>query len=154
MRSKPVKKEQKPADPIYKSKIVTRVINLVMRAGKKRVAEKLVYDVLNKLNEDRKTALDMFEGAVKNVMPKTEVRSRRVGGATYQIPSPVRYDRSEALAVRWLITAARKKKGKPMSEKLFEEMKNAYNGVGDAVKKRDDVHKMAEANKAFSHFRF
>jgi small subunit ribosomal protein S7 len=154
MRSKLIKKEQKPADSIFKSKVVTRFVNLVMRDGKKSVAEKLVYNVLDKLNDDKKLALDMFEGAVKNVMPKTEVRSRRVGGATYQIPSPVRYERSEALAVRWLIGAARKKKGKPMSEKLFEEMKNAYNGIGDAVKKRDDVHKMAEANKAFSHFRF
>jgi len=154
MRSGPIKKEQKPADPIYKSKIVARVVGLVMQAGKKSTAEGLVYGVLSKLNDDKKQALDIFESAVKNVMPKMEVRSRRVGGSTYQVPTPVRYERSEALAVRWIIGAARKKKGKPMVEKLSEEIKNAHQGIGDAIKKRDDVHKMAEANKAFSHFKF
>ena len=154
MRSGPVKKEQKPADPIYKSKIVARVVSLVMQHGEKRVAENIVYGVISKLNDDKKLAVETFESAVKNVMPKLEVRSRRVGGATYQIPSPVNYGRSEALAVRWIISAARKKKGKPMEEKLFEEIKNAHQGIGDAIKKRDDVHKMAEANKAFSHFKF
>lgn len=154
MRSGPVKKIQKPADAVYKSKMVARVINLVMRDGKKSVAENVVYKVINGLNEDKKQAVDIFEDAIKNVMPKLEVRSRRVGGATYQVPSPVRYERAEALAVRWIIGAARKKKGKPMTEKLSEEIKNAHQGIGDAIKKRDDVHKMAEANKAFSHFKF
>lgn len=154
MRSGPVKKEQKPADPVHKSKMVARVINLVMKDGEKSVAENVVYKVIDKLNEDKKQALDVFESAIKNVMPKLEVRSRRVGGATYQVPSPVRYERAEALAVRWIIGAARKKKGKPMVEKLLEEVKNAHQGIGDAIKKRDDVHKMAEANKAFSHFKF
>ena len=154
MRSGPVKKQQKPADPLFKSKLVARVISLVMRDGEKSVAEGVVYGALEKLAKDKKAALEMFEGAIKNVMPKLEVRSRRVGGATYQIPQPVRYERSEALAVRWIIGAARKKKGQPMTEKLFEELKNAHQGIGDAIKKRDDVHKMAEANKAFSHFRF
>ncbi|MBU0649931.1 30S ribosomal protein S7 [Patescibacteria group bacterium] len=154
MRSGPIRKEPRPGDPIFKSKLVSRVVNLVMQEGKKSVAEGIVYGVIDQLAEDKKQALELFEGAIKNVMPKTEVRSRRVGGATYQIPSPVRYDRSEALAVRWLINAARKKKGKPMEEKLLEEIKNAAQGVGDAIKKRDDVHKMAEANKAFSHFKF
>src|SRR3989339_222846 len=154
MRSGQVKKKVLLVDPVYKSKILNRVISLVMRAGEKKVAEGIVYGVLAKLAQEKKEALDMFEGAVKNVMPKTEVRSRRVGGATYQIPMPVRYERSEALAVRWLIGAARKKKGKPMVEKLTEELKNAHQGIGDAIKKRDDVHKMAEANKAFSHFKF
>ena len=125
-----------------------------MRDGEKSVAEGVVYGALQKLNEDKKVALDIFENAIKNLMPKLEVRSRRVGGATYQVPQPVRYERSEALAVRWLIGVARKKKGKPMEEKLAEELKNAHQGIGDAIKKRDDVHKMAEANKAFSHFKF
>ena len=154
MRSGQVKKKVLLVDPVYKSKILNRVISLVMRDGEKKVAEGIVYGVLAKLAQEKKEALDMFEGAVKNVMPKTEVRSRRVGGATYQIPMPVRYERSEALAVRWIIGAARKKKGKPMVEKLTEELKNAHQGIGDAIKKRDDVHKMAEANKAFSHFKF
>ncbi len=154
MRSGPIKKEQKPGDPVYKSKLVARVVSLVMQKGKKSVSEGIVYGVIDHLNADKKQALDLFENAIKNVMPKLEVRSRRVGGATYQVPSPVRYDRSEALAVKWLISAARKKKGRPMEEKLLEEIKNASQGIGDAIKKRDDVHKMAEANKAFSHFKF
>lgn len=153
MRSGPIKKEPKPGDYLYKSKLVTKVINLVMQRGKKSLAEKIVYGVLSKLSNDKKQALEIFETAIKNVMPKLEVRSRRVGGATYQVPQPVRYDRSETLAVRWIVHAARKKKGKPMMEKLFEEIKNAHQGVGDAIKKRDDVHKMAEANKAFGHFK-
>jgi len=154
MRSGPVKKQPKPGDALFKSKLVARVISHVMRDGEKSVAEGVVYGALEKLNNDKKVALEMFENAIKNIMPKLEVRSRRVGGATYQIPQPVRYERSEALAVRWIIGAARKKKGKPMDEKLFEELKNAHQGIGDAIKKRDDVHKMAEANKAFSHFKF
>jgi len=154
MRSGPVKKEQKPGDPVHKSKAVTKVVNLIMQKGKKTTAEGIVYGVIDKLNADKKQALDVFETAIKNVMPKLEVRSRRIGGATYQVPQPVRYERSEALAVRWIIGAARKKKGKPMEEKLLEEIKNASQGIGDAIKKRDDVHKMAEANKAFGHFKF
>ncbi len=154
MRSGPVRSKQKPGDPIYKSKLVTRMVNLVMQRGKKDTAESIVYGVIDKLGADKKQALEIFETAVKNVMPKLEVRSRRVGGATYQVPQPVRYERSEALAVRWIVGAARKKKGKPMEEKLLEEIKNASQGVGDAIKKRDDVHKMAEANKAFGHFKF
>ena len=154
MRSVPVRKDQKPVDPVHKSKTVTKVINLIMQKGKKSTAEGIVYGVIDKLNADKKQALELFETAIKNVMPKLEVRSRRVGGATYQVPQPVRYERSEALAVRWIIGAARKKKGKPMEEKLLEEINNASQGIGDAIKKRDDVHKMAEANKAFGHFKF
>ena len=150
MRSGPVKKLTKPGDSIFKSKLVARVINHVMRDGEKSVSEGVVYGALKKLNPDSKTALEMFETAIKNIMPKLEVRSRRVGGATYQVPQPVRYERSEALAVRWVVGSARKKKGKAMDEKLFEELKNAHQGIGDAIKKRDDVHKMADANKAFS----
>lgn len=153
MRSKQAKKRQKIADPIYKSKLVARMINVVMKDGKKSLAEKIVYGALESLSQEKKQSLQIFEKAVSNVMPKMEVRSRRIGGATYQIPQPVKHERSEALAIRWIVNAARKKKGKPMKEKLYEEIKDAYSEVGDAIKKRDEVHKMAEANKAFSHLR-
>jgi small subunit ribosomal protein S7 len=128
------------------------MINILMIHGKKSLAESIVYGAINKLAEDKKEALSFFELAVKNVMPNQEVRSRRVGGATYQVPMPVRHERSEALAVRWIVGSARDKKGKPMVEKLFEELKNSKEGIGAAIKKRDDVHKMAEANRAFAHF--
>ena len=105
------------------------------------------------LNEDRKESLRIFEQAIKNVMPKQEVRSRRIGGATYQVPYPVRHDRSEALALKWVVEVARKKQGKAMDEFLKDEILNAYNNMGDSIRKRDDTHKMAESNKAFSHFR-
>jgi len=154
MRSKGAKKRLIITDSLYKSRVVSRMINIVMLAGKKAVAEKVVYSALDKLSEDRKEATRIFEQAVKNVMPKQEVRSRRVGGATYQVPVPLKHDRSEALAIRWIVRAAKKRKGSPMEEKLYEELKNAYDQIGDAVKKRDDTHRMAEANRAFSHFRF
>ncbi|EKD95127.1 MAG: hypothetical protein ACD_25C00059G0001, partial [uncultured bacterium] len=123
-----------------------------MQSGKKSIAESVVYGAIDRLNEDRKEGLRMFETAVKNVMPQQEVRSKRVGGATYQVPMPLKHERSEALALRWLITAARNKKGKPMEEKLYEELNNAYQSMGDAIKKRDDTHRMADANRAFAHF--
>lgn len=154
MRSGTVKKRPLQTDPLFKSRTVARMINAVMKSGKKSLAEKIVYSALSKISEDRKEALSYFEQAVKNVMPVQEVRSRRVGGATYQIPTPLRHDRSEALALRWLIDASKNKKGKEMEIKLYEELKNAHEKTGGAIKKRDDVHKMAEANKAFSHFRF
>lgn len=154
MRSKRVKKKLIAADSIYKSRVVSRMTNVVMWGGKKSLAEKIVYSVLGKLSEDRKEAARIFEQAVKNVMPRQEVRSRRVGGATYQVPMPLKHDRAEALAIRWIVGAARERKGKPMEEKLYEEIKNAYEEVGDAMKKRDNIHKMAEANRAFAHFRF
>lgn len=153
MRSKKVKKREVQADPLYKSFAITRMVNKVMWSGKKSLAEQIVYGALEKLSGDRKEALRIFDGAVKNVMPRQEVRSRRVGGATYQIPYPLKHERSEALAVRWIVESARAKKGKPMVEKLFEELRNAGQGTGDAIKKRDDTHKMAEANRAFAHFR-
>ena len=153
MRGKPVKKRQLESDLVYKSKVVTRMVNTVMKSGKKSTAERIVYAVLGKLASDPKEATVLFEEAVRNVMPKQEVRSRRVGGATYQIPYPLKHERAEALAVRWIVKAAKKKAGKDMSTGLLEELKNAKDGVGDAIKKRDDTHKMAEANRAFSHFR-
>ncbi len=152
MRGKPAKKRPVLGDPVFKSKIVNRMINIVMLSGKKSIAESVVYGAIDHLNEDRKEGLRMLEQAVKNVMPQQEVRSKRVGGATYQVPMPLKHERSEALALRWLITAARNKKGKPMEEKLYEELNNAYQNMGDAIKKRDDTHRMADANRAFAHF--
>lgn len=154
MRSKRAKKRQILPDPLYKSRVVTRLINTVMLDGKKSTAQSVVYGALERLSEDRKEATSMFEEAVKKLMPKQEVRSRRVGGATYQVPMPVRHNRSEALALRWLVTVVRKKKGKAAEEFLFEEIKNANEGIGEAIKKRDETHKMAESNRAFAHFRF
>jgi len=124
-----------------------------MLIEKKSLAEKIVYGALDKINADRKESLRIFDQAIKNVMPKNEVRSRRVGGATYQVPYPVKHDRAESLALKWIIESARKKQGKEMNEFLKDEIMNAYNNMGDAIRKRDDVHKMAEANKAFSHLK-
>jgi len=152
MRSKKTKKRIIELDPVFKSKVVTRMINLLMMHGKKSIAQTAMYDVLTKMNEDKKEAATMFETAVKNVMPIQEVRSRRVGGATYQVPMPVKHDRAEALAIRWIIDSARKKSGKTIVERLFEELNNAYSGTGDAMKKREETHRMAEANRAFAHF--
>jgi small subunit ribosomal protein S7 len=153
MRSGPVKKRQVNPDLVFKSKTISRFINLVMMHGKKSLAEKIVYGALDKINADRKESLRIFDQAIKNVMPKNEVRSRRVGGATYQVPYPVKHDRAESLALKWIIESARKKQGKEMNEFLKDEIMNAYNNMGDAIRKRDDVHKMAEANKAFSHLK-
>lgn len=139
-------------DQLYKSRVVARMVNTVMLSGKKSLAEKAVYGAMKNLSEDPKESLRMFEQAVKNVMPQQEVRSRRVGGATYQVPMPLKHERAEALAVRWIVGVARSKKGKPMLEKLTDELKNSYQGLGDSIKKRDDTHRMAEANRAFAHF--
>jgi small subunit ribosomal protein S7 len=153
MRSGPVKKRQLNPDLVFKSKSISRFINLVMLHGKKSLAEKIVYGALDKINEDRKESIKIFDQAIKNVMPKNEVRSRRVGGATYQVPYPVKHERAESLALKWIIESARKKQGKDMIDFLKDEILNAYNNMGDAIRKRDDVHKMAEANKAFSHLK-
>ena len=153
MRSKQTKKRQVQPDVVLKSKTISKLINVVMLHGKKSIAEKIVYSTIDMLNEDRKESLRIFEQAIKNVMPKQEVRSRRIGGATYQVPYPVRHDRSEALALKWVVEVARKKQGKAMDEFLKDEIMNAYNNMGDSIRKRDDTHKMAESNKALSHFR-
>jgi small subunit ribosomal protein S7 len=152
MRGKKAKKRQPNLDAIFKSRTVGRMISSVMKDGKKSTAEKIVYTAMTKLAEDRKESLRIFEQAVKNVMPQQEVRPKRVGGATYQVPMPLKHDRAEALAVRWIVKIAKAKKGRPMSEKLYDELNNAFQGIGDAVKKRDDTHRMAEANRAFAHF--
>ncbi|OGC59749.1 30S ribosomal protein S7 [candidate division WWE3 bacterium RIFCSPLOWO2_01_FULL_42_11] len=141
-------------DPLYKSRLVTRMVNAVMLDGKKGVAQGLVYGAIGQIDADPVQAVKFFDEAMRNVMPSVEVRSRRVGGANYQVPVPVRNERSEALAVRWVIDAARARKGKPMTESLSMELQDALKKTGEAVKKRDTVYKMAEANKAFSHFRW
>ncbi len=152
MRSKRAKKRPIRPDSVFRSKVVSRMISIVMLAGKKSTSEEIVYGAIRKLNEDEREALRMFEQSVKNVMPTQEVRSRRVGGATYQVPYPVKHERAEALSVRWLVGAARKKKGQDMLARLHKELKDAYDGIGDAVKKRDETHKSAESNRAFAHF--
>lgn len=153
-RTGKVRKREIKVDPIYKSRLVTRFINRVMGQGKKKIAEKIVYGALRNLSEDEKQAKELLEKAVQNVRPSQEVRSRRVGGATYQIPMPVKHDRSEALAVRWLIEAAKKRKGQPMVEKLTAELRDAAEGKGEAFKKKENIHRMAESNRAFAHFRW
>lgn len=153
-RSKIIKKRPVETDPLYKSRVVNRVINKVMVGGRKELARNLVYKALAKINEDKKEALRIFEQAIKNIMPQQEVRSRRVGGANYQIPIPLKHDRSEALAIRWLVDLSRKQKGKDFDEILAAEIQLAINNQGEAIKKRDDMHRMAEANKAFAHFRW
>ncbi len=147
------KKELKP-EPVYESVKVSKLINYVMDSGKKSVARQVVYDCFADIKEKAKTEnpLEIFELALKNTMPAMEVRSRRVGGANYQVPREVRPERQRALSMKWIVLAARSKKGKPMAEKLADEIIAASKNEGEAVKKRENTHKMAEANKAFAHF--
>ena len=140
-------------DLVYKSLKVEKLINYIMEGGKKNTARKIVYNALDKVKEATKAEpLEVFETALNNVSPNMEVRSRRVGGANYQVPHEVRPARQLALSLRWLIESAKSKKGKPMFEKLANELVLAFNNDGDAVKKKENVHKMAEANRAFAHF--
>ncbi|MEK7510678.1 MAG: 30S ribosomal protein S7 [Patescibacteria group bacterium] len=149
----PVKnKYPRRPDLVYGSEAISRFINTVMWDGKKDTARKLVYGALDKIKEQEMDPLETFETAIRNVAPLMEVRSRRVGGANYQVPREVPQQRRIALAYRWLINAARNKKGKPMAEKLAEQILLAAKNEGDAIKKKDDMHRMAEANKAFAHF--
>ncbi len=142
-------------DPKYKSVIIPKLINSIMLDGKKTIAEKIVYDAINKIKSKSKDEpLTVFNDAINNVRPTVEVRSRRVGGATYQVPVEVKAKRSQALALRWIIDASRKRKDKKMSDKLFNEIFDAYQKKGSAIKKKEDTHKMAESNKAFAHFRW
>ena len=143
------------ADPVYNSKLVTRLVNSVMLDGKKGVAQKIVYGAFDIVAEKTgKDALDAFTEALENIMPVLEVKSRRVGGATYQVPMEVRPERRQTLGLRWLTTYARSRSEKTMKERLAGEIMDAVNNTGGACKKRDDTHKMAEANKAFAHFRW
>ena len=142
-------------DPKYKSVIIPKLINSIMYNGKKITAEKIVYDAIEKIKTKSKDEpLDVFNEAINNIRPTVEVRSRRVGGATYQVPVEVKVKRSQALALRWLIDASRKRKDKKMSDKIFNEIYDAYQNRGLAIKKKEDTHKMAESNKAFAHFRW
>ncbi len=142
-------------DPMYNSKVVTKLINNVMLDGKKAVAQNIVYDAFEIIKEkEQKDPLEVFEQALENVMPVLEVKARRVGGATYQVPLEIRPDRRQTLGLRWLVSYARKRHEKTMPEKLAGEILDAINGNGGAFKKKEDVHKMAEANKAFAHYKW
>ncbi len=156
-RTRADKREILP-EPKYSSRLLAKFINVVMRDGKKSIAERIVYDALDtlvqKLGHPPEKAPELFEEVLENLKPVVEVRSRRVGGATYQIPVEVRQDRREALAMRWLIEAARSRGDKNMKIKLANELLDASNNRGNAMKKKEETHKMAEANKAFSHYRW
>jgi small subunit ribosomal protein S7 len=143
------------ADPKYNDKVVTKLINSIMLDGKKGVAQKIVYGAFERVEEKTgKPAVEVFETAMNNVMPTLEVKARRIGGATYQVPIEVRPDRRQALGLRWLTMYSRQRSEKTMEERLANEIMDAANNTGSAVKRKEDVHKMADANKAFSHYRF
>ena len=159
MRKTQAKKRPLLPDPKFNDLLVTRFVNMLMWNGKKSIAFKIFYDAIEIINdkknsEDEKSAIEIWKDGLSNVMPHVEVRSRRVGGATFQIPMQIRPDRKVSLAMKWLIGVARKRNEKSMALKLANEVLSAYKEEGAAVKKRVDTHKMAEANKAFSHFRF
>ncbi len=155
MRKRQAVKRDVLPDPIYESKIVTRLINTVMKKGKKGTAEKILYSAFDMVkNKTGEEPMDVFNKAVENIKPVLEVKSRRVGGANVQVPLEVSDERGQALALRWLVQYARLRNGKNMAENLANEIVDAANGQGGAVKKRDDVHRMAEANKAFAHYRW
>ncbi|MBP2016909.1 small subunit ribosomal protein S7 [Symbiobacterium terraclitae] len=150
-----VPKREVLPDPIYNSELVTRVINKIMLHGKKGLAQRIFYNAINRASEKLgKEPMEVLEGALKNIMPVLEVRPRRVGGATYQVPMEVRPERRQALGIRWLINYARGRGERTMEERLAAELVDAYNNTGGAVKKREEVHKMAEANKPFAHYRW
>ena len=147
--------EQLKPDPVYKSKLVSKFINSLMWDGKKSTAQKVFYDALElagKQIKDAESGLEIFETALNNVKPKIEVRSKRVGGASYQVPMQISAKRAQTLAVRWILAASRAKSGKPMAQRLSLELVDAYNNTGAAMTTRENVHRMAEANKAFAHF--
>jgi len=155
MRRRQSEKREVVLDPIYNDAVVTRLINKIMIGGKKSKAEMTVYKALEALSEKTKQPpMEAFRKAIGNVKSLLEVRPRRVGGATYQIPFEVPERRAVSLAIRWIVSSARSKSGKPLRDKLALELIDAYNGQGNAVKKREDVHKMAEAGKAYAHFRW
>ena len=153
MRRKTKIKKVNNLDPLYKDPLVGRFINYIMRQGKKSTAQGVVYKSFEIIKEKTKSnPLEIFDKAIKNISPSLEVKSRRVGGANYQVPQPVRTERKIQLAFRWIINAAKAKKGKSMAEKLAEELMLAVNNEGSAIKKKLDTHRMAEANRAFAHF--
>ena len=155
MRRRRAKKRQILPDPRFSDLQVSKLINIVMERGKKSLAERIVYGALNVIKEKTgKEPLEIFKRSLENVRPLLETKSRRVGGATYQVPVSVRPDRSYALAMRWMRSFARSRKGKPMQVKLAEEILDGFNKTGTAFKKREDTHKMAESNRAFAHYRW
>ncbi|MCL2665221.1 MAG: 30S ribosomal protein S7 [Defluviitaleaceae bacterium] len=142
-------------DPLYKSKIVTKLINTIMLDGKKGIAQKIVYNAFEKVSEKKNApALEVFEEALNNIMPVLEVKARRVGGATYQVPIEIKPDRRQALGLRWLVSFSRKRGEKTMQERLANEILDASNNTGNAVRKKEETHKMADANRAFSHYKW
>lgn len=155
MRKKRAPKRQIDPDPVYKDLLVAKFINSILRRGKKHLARRIFYDSLKIVEErSKQSGMDVLRKAMKNVQPLLEVRARRVGGATYQVPTEVRPERGTALAIRWILKAAKERKEKSMSLKLAAELLAAANNEGNAVKKKEDTHKMAEANKAFAHFKW
>ena len=155
MRKRRAVKRDVLADPIYNSKLVTKLINQIMMDGKKGTAQTILYNAFDIVKEKTgKDPMEVFENAMANIKPALEVKSRRVGGANYQVPIEVRGDRAQALALRWLVNYARLRGGHSMAENLANEIMDAAEGTGAAVKKREDTHKMAEANKAFAHYRW
>ena len=155
MRKRRAEKRDVLPDAIYNSKVVTKLINAVMLDGKKGTAEKIIYEAFDMIKEKTgKNPVEVFEAAMENIMPLLEVKSRRVGGSNYQVPMEVRPERRQTLGLRWLTQYAKNRSGRGMASKLANEIMDAANGVGGAVKKREDTHKMAEANKAFAHFRW
>lgn len=150
-----VPKREIAPDPVYGSDMVTRLINKVLTSGQRSVAERICYDALERVHQKTKrNPLEIFDQAVKNITPLVEVRARRVGGANYQVPIEVRPERRSSLAIRWLVQYSRARGERTMSERLAAEIMDAANGTGGAVKKREDTHRMAEANKAFAHYRW
>ena len=142
-------------DPVYNDKVVTKLVNAIMLDGKKGVAQKIVYGAFSKMEEKTgKPALEVFQQAMNNIMPVLEVKARRIGGATYQVPIEVRPERRQALALRWIVMFSRKRGEKNMEDKLAGELLDAFNNTGASVKRKEDMHKMADANRAFSHYRF
>ena len=155
MRKRRAEKRDVLADPIYNSKVVTKLVNTIMKDGKKGIAQRIFYDAMNIVKEKTNSEpMDVLNKALENIMPQLEVKSRRVGGANYQVPVEVKPDRRQALGFRWLINYARLRGGHSMADNLANEIIDASNGVGAAVKKREETHRMAEANKAFAHYRW
>ena len=155
MRKRRAVKRDVLPDPVYNSKVVTKLINTIMQDGKKGTAQTILYDAFNIIKKETKEEpLDVYNKALENIKPALEVKSRRVGGSNYQVPIEVSDDRSQALALRWLVNYAKLRNGKGMAVNLANEIMDAAKGVGGAVKKREDTHKMAEANKAFAHYRW
>ncbi len=153
MRGKPAPKRKIQPDAKFSQEFVTKFINYIMESGKKTIAERIVYEALDLISKKTKgDALEIFDSAIKNISPTVEIKGRRVGGANYQVPMAVRSERSFTLGCRWLIDSAKAKKGKKMAERLADEIINAYNNEGPAIKKKQDTYKMAEANRAFAHF--